>query len=343
MRVSEAKELIKSVASKNVHVPILLVGSMGIGKSWIVKQVAQELGVNLIDLRLAQQEPGDLIGIPRERDGKTVWAKPDWWPEEGTKGILFLDELNRGPVDVRQAVFQLVNEWRMHTHKLPDGWYIVAAINPDNVGYQVETLDPAMLRRFCVLKVSHDVETWLTWAHGPGKINDGLTGFVGAHKQLLGVSESFEIELKPTPDQYRMLNDLMSAHAIPNREVETEVFTGLVGREAAIALRRFLDSRNKPITGKEILEGYEKVKVRVKKQANDEMYATVIDVISELQNQNKPQKKQVENLVQFIKDVTAEIKASLIQKLPKPWLAELIPYKEVTADITRILAEAGDK
>ena len=93
-----------------------------------------------------------------------MYARPEWFPDESQpKGILFLDELNRAPVDVRQAVFQLVKEKTMHTHKLPEGWFIVSAINPDNTGYQVETLDKAMLRRFCQIKVTKDADIWLSW------------------------------------------------------------------------------------------------------------------------------------------------------------------------------------
>ena len=341
MNVKDTKELVKSIAEKQVHVPLLIVGSMGIGKSWIVKQAAEELGIGFIDLRLAQQEPGDLIGIPRVVNGETVWAPPQWWPKQGTRGILLLDELNRAPQDVRQCIFQVLNARRMHTNELPIGWTIVSAINPDNTGYQTETLDPAMLRRFCVLKVSPDVETWLVWAKGPGKIEDVITGFVGAHKKLLAVEENFDLELKPTPDQYRMLNDLMKAKAIPTRDMENEVFMGLIGREAGIALRKFLDTRNKPVTGKEILDSFEKVKARVKKQSNDEMYVTTMDLLAELANMKKPQKKGVENLVSFIQDVTAEIKATLINKLPKEWLAELIPFKDLSKEITKILADSG--
>ena len=169
MRFEQAKELIRLIVQRNVHVPPLLVGPMGVGKSWIPKEAAKELGIACIDLRLAQQEVGDLTGLPR-RDGKrTVWSRPEWWPEDPTsKGILFLDELNRAPVDVLQAVFQLVGEWKLHTHVLPSEWIIVSAMNPDNGSYQVDSLDIAMLRRFCQIKVLPSSGEWVRWAERYG-------------------------------------------------------------------------------------------------------------------------------------------------------------------------------
>ena len=80
MRPEQAKELMKLIVQRGVRVPVLLVGSMGVGKSWIPKEAAKELGIACIDLRLAQQEVGDLTGLPRRDCKHTVWSRPEWWP-----------------------------------------------------------------------------------------------------------------------------------------------------------------------------------------------------------------------------------------------------------------------
>ena len=46
----------------------------------IPKEAAKELGIACIDLRLAQQEVGDLTGLPRRDCKHTVWSRPEWWP-----------------------------------------------------------------------------------------------------------------------------------------------------------------------------------------------------------------------------------------------------------------------
>ena len=341
MKMNDAKSFIKNLASKNVHIPPLLVGSMGIGKSNIVKQVAQELNIELIDLRLAQQEPGDLIGIPRVHDGVTVWAKPEWWPKEGTRGILFLDEINRAAPDVRQAVFQLINEWRMHTHVLPDGWLIVSAMNPENGTYQVEPLDPAMIRRFCLLKVTADVDVWLKWAHGPGAIDSTITSFVGAHRDmLLGIDDAIPMKAIPTPDQYRMLDTLIKSNVVPH-ELEMEVFTGLIGTEAAVAYRRYLDANyNRPVTGEEILDNYAKIKKKLMKQKNDEMFITVNDLTAKLDSVKKVTDEQKVALYEFIKDIPAEFKTTFVLKLPKHLLADIVANKDLAALVANVVKES---
>ncbi len=316
MRINDIKTFIKNCAVNNVTVPTLLVGTMGVGKSQIVRQVTEELGIGLVDLRLAQQESGDLIGLPYQKDGMTHYARPEWFPAEGTKGIIFLDELNRAPTDVRQAVFQLVLDRRLHTHKLPDGWFVHAAINPDNGNYQVETLDPAMMRRFCTLEVTPDADTWLAWAKSSGKISNDISEFINTNRGLLFQSEEIKFEVKPTPDSYRMLDSLMKNKVIA-KENQMEIFRGLIGKEASVALIKFLDKNyNRPVSGDQILKAYDTVAGKVKKQNTAENYDTTNDLVAILTEKKVLSPDELKNVVQYTLDIPKESQTALIAKLP---------------------------
>ena len=83
-------------------VPVLE-SSPGMGKSSIMREVAQELGLFLIDHRLSTSAPEDLSGLPRFREDGTAEFAPfaDLFPLRGAaipKGyngwMLFLDEWN---------------------------------------------------------------------------------------------------------------------------------------------------------------------------------------------------------------------------------------------------------
>lgn len=316
MKINDIKWFLNECIVKDVKIPALLVGTMGVGKSQIVKQITDERGIQLVDLRLAQQESGDLIGIPyKDADGATHWAQPEWWPKEGTKGVVFLDELNRAPNDVRQAVFQLVLDRKLHTHKLPDGWYVHAAVNPDNGNYQVESLDPAMLRRFINIVVTPDVDVWMAWAKGQGKIDGVLTEFVNSNRQLLYKAEEIKLNVVPTPDSYRMLNTLMAAGVV-KKDIQAELFGGLLGTEASIALIKFMDTNyNKPVSGTEILNDLKKVTAKIKKQRNDENYITSSDLVAILKNKQELKPVEFENLVQYIMMIPKESQVVLINNL----------------------------
>jgi len=320
MKINDIKTFIKACVANNVTVPSLLVGTMGCGKSQSMAQVAQEAGIQLVDLRLAQQEAGDLIGLPYQIEGVTHYARPEWFPKEGTKGIIFLDELNRAPTDVRQAVFQLVLDRRIHTHKLPEGWFVHAAINPSgdmgNENYQVETLDPAMLRRFCVLAVDPDVDTWLAWAKGAGKIDNTVSEFVNTNRALLFKPEEIKLNVQPTPDSYRMLDQLLK-YKVVAKEHQMEIFKGLIGKEAGVAFIKWLDTNYiKPVSGTQILGEYEKWATKVKKQQTAENYATTMDLVALCTDKKTMTDSELKNLVQFVLDIPKESQAALIGKLP---------------------------
>jgi len=152
---------------RNKIVPFLW-GSQGVGKTQSVSQYAAENGLELVVLHTATQEVGDLIGLLM-RDGDTVrHARPDWFPTSG-KGIIFLDELNRAPTDVIQALFSFVISGKLHTHQLPEGWSVVAAGNYANERFTVtDTSDAAWLSRFCHLDFAPSTEEWTIYADNRG-------------------------------------------------------------------------------------------------------------------------------------------------------------------------------
>lgn len=393
MKVSASQRLIVNMALEETHVPLMLVGEMGIGKSWSVKDAAEIVNAKLrkrsgldkedktrlfycIDLRLATQEPGDIIGMPRvevkpelDADGNyiyfdtidekgdeikvlktvshTVWTLPEWWPKAGTRGILFLDELNRAPIDVRQAIFQLVTEWRLHTHKMPDGWIIVSAINPDSGDYQVETLDKAMSRRFCQVKISPDTRDWLRWAEDYG-INDRIQKFIRENQKFLYIEGNFEIAAWPTPEGYRMVDELLDAEVIPNDEgAKFETIAGLVGSEAAAELAMYLEHDvENCISADEILDGYDALADKVQSQSHDRMNKTIEEFVVRFEKRGVPGSKlALKNFVEFVKDLAAEYKTMLVMSLAdnKELIVKMGQDRELKKQLINIRKKANDE
>jgi MoxR-like ATPase len=148
--------------------PVLLEGETGIGKSDLCVELARELGIGLVVLDLTLLEPTDLIGLPREREGKTTYAPPQILPAKGTQGVLVLEEWNRAETPMRQSSMQLLTTRRLHEYVLPDGWSLIATINPEDGDYQVTSLDPAMRSRFLQVRLKADYRSWLDWAAEQG-------------------------------------------------------------------------------------------------------------------------------------------------------------------------------
>lgn len=53
--------------------PLMVWGAPGLGKSSIIRGIADEMGIQFIDVRLAQREPVDVRGLPvPDRENKKV-------------------------------------------------------------------------------------------------------------------------------------------------------------------------------------------------------------------------------------------------------------------------------
>ena len=96
--------------SKNLP-PIILWGPPGVGKSSIILAVAEELGVDIVDVRLAQKDPSDMRGIPvpDEQRGLVEWYLSTEWPRNpNSRGIIFFDELTAADKTLQAAAYELI-------------------------------------------------------------------------------------------------------------------------------------------------------------------------------------------------------------------------------------------
>jgi len=289
------------------RLPILVVGEMGIGKSQIIAQAAKAMGVKFIDKRLAAvADVGDLTGLP-EKDLKemvTRFLRPDFIPKQDEECIILFDELNRAPTDIRQAVFQMLTDYRLDNYHLPDVCTIVACINPSDSIYQVNELDPAMITRCVKVTLEADTDQWLEYAHTKG-FEASVVQFIAMHKEHL--CKNTEKPPCPNPRTWEKVSHMLKNKVFPTAALN-ECLSGLVGPESALVFQKFCrENYNKPVSGTEILNQYDKVKEKLKKQRNDEMSATARDLNATLNSiKGKLKGAQVKNLEQFILDVSDE-------------------------------------
>ncbi len=257
MTVNEAKELAKKIMSVG-EVP-LLVGHFGVGKTDLVREIAEETGRELVILILSQMEPGDLIGLPARGEGKTIFLAPDWWPEKG-ETIILLDEINRAHRSIRNAIMQLLIDRRIHNHVLPEGVWIAAAMNPPDDEYdQAELItDPAFISRFFILEITPDPKEWVEWAKENG-VHESVRKFIEEYPEFLATKRSVSIraELKPSPRSWYKLGKVLSA--LSEEEIEKYGYTlaaGILGPEAAkVFYDSYLRRSKTPSAEKVLIEG----------------------------------------------------------------------------------------
>ena len=130
---------------------VLLEGGHGVGKTAMVKEVFDDLGWQWKYFSASTIDPWvDLVGVPKEKDGVLELIRPASLDFDNVEAI-FLDEYNRAPKKVRNAVMELIQFQSINGKKFPKLKVVFAAINPDDdeeVSYDVEKLDPAQIDRF---------------------------------------------------------------------------------------------------------------------------------------------------------------------------------------------------
>ena len=164
--------------------PLLLMGPPGVGKTAIFYQLAQELGVNLVSYTMTHHTRQSALGLPVLREktfgGKTYTATEYTMSEilasvheriEKTgvpTGILFLDEINCVSETLMPAMLQLLQSKQFGTHRLPEGWVIVAAGNPPEYNKSVRDFDVVTLDRVKKIPVEPDLDVWKEYAYKEG-------------------------------------------------------------------------------------------------------------------------------------------------------------------------------
>ena len=131
-----------------VKKPVLLRGRHGVGKSQVVYQIADGVGLPVVERRASQMTEGDLVGLPSIDGDRTTFNPPDWFKEAcETACVLFLDEVDRATIEVRQGIFELTDSRKLNGHNLHPDTLIIAAVNGGEHGeqYQVGEMDPAEL------------------------------------------------------------------------------------------------------------------------------------------------------------------------------------------------------
>lgn len=249
MNIEQFKKVLPNLLEADL-VP-LLIGNQGVGKSSIIKQYAKENGYQFIDLRLGNMvDPGDLTGMPYIKDGRMHFAVPSYLPMSG-KAILFLDEVNRAPRNLLQAIFQLTLDKRIGEYRLPPECKVIAAMNPANGKFVVTDLaDPALISRFVHIKLVPSVDGFAQYMGA----DSNVARFVQEHPSML-LGPDFDVynELEPCGRSWEALEKLSATS--PAEGVFPELIMGMIGVTAAATYMSWLKNQEKAITAKDIMAG----------------------------------------------------------------------------------------
>ena len=198
MNIKEAKKEIKQsieayftkneygeyVISTEKQRPIFLLGAPGIGKTAIMEQISQELGVALVSYSMTHHTRQSALGLPfiveKEYGGQKysvseytmseiIASVYDAMEKTGLKeGILFLDEINCVSETLAPSMLQFLQYKTFGRHKVPNGWIVVTAGNPPEYNNSVREFDIVTWDRLKRVDVEPDYDAWKEYALNVG-------------------------------------------------------------------------------------------------------------------------------------------------------------------------------
>lgn len=160
--------------------PVLLIGPPGIGKTAIMEQIARDCSIGLVAYTMTHHTRQSAIGLPvleqRKFDGteytvtsytmsEIIASVYEQMEKSGCReGILFLDEINCVSETLMPAMLQFLQYKTFGSHRLPEGWVIVAAGNPPAYNRSVREFDTVTLDRVRRMTVEPDLKVWKEYA-----------------------------------------------------------------------------------------------------------------------------------------------------------------------------------
>lgn len=355
------KTLISLATKLPPHIAILMRGPTGIGKSHVARGIAANLELPFIDVRGSTMDESDM-GIPDLETSKEVGAYtkmlPSWYVRACKEPVvLMLDELNRSMPSVMQAFFQVVLDRELgngpdgEAHRLHPETRVIAAVN-HGTEYDVNDMDPALLRRFWVCDLQPKSEDWIDWASTNG-IDNVMIEFIRQEPAHWRVDPS-SVEpgtVTPTPASWHRLDEALKycgwdATNFAGKSTPDGFYSlalGLVGAEAAIAFTNFVKNYEMVITAEDVLNGEVTAEELKDQEAGD--LNNVIDKLAEHCKENNWTMKQADRVAAFGKGLGGELMVQLwnrisssnnlpnIQKLHKKMGSEVVKAVQASRNL----------
>lgn len=198
---------------------VFMWGPPGIGKSSVVQEFSDELGMECVTLLGTQLAPEDLMGVPTVVNGKTRFQPPELIARDKPY-VLFCDELNGSSNDVQKAFYSLILDHRLGDFVLPEGSIVICAGNRSTDSAIVRQMSSALINRVVHVELRASYKDWMDWAV-KNDIHPLVLDYLQVRPaQLASLPPKIEQPFS-TPRSWHMLSDALKAFS--EEELTTEM------------------------------------------------------------------------------------------------------------------------
>ena len=277
--------------------PIYIEGAPGIGKTAIMKQIAEELEIPLVSYSMTHHTRQSAMGLPYIEE-----AEFEGVPTRVTKytmseiiatiyhaieasgsqeGILFLDEINCVSETLSPVMLQFLQSKEFGGHRVPDGWIIVTAGNPVEYNESAREFDVVTLDRLSHISVEPDYNVWREFAVSE-QVFPAVLSYLDTYKDdFCRIETTVDGKQFVTPRSWMDLSEMMRYYDETGKEINLSLIARYIqSRDIAKRFTHYYDLWRKYRAGYEIpqiLAGNESEDVheRAKNARFDERVALV--------------------------------------------------------------------
>lgn len=304
----------------------LFTGDAGLGKSaicqqWVKDQREKDPNFGFIDMRIAYYEAPDMIGFPKEipcedsPDGFiTIHCLPDFWPRDpNSRGLLLLEEPNRGTTGVMNCLMQLLTDRKVKNYELPEGWVIAGAVNPDSAEYAVNKMDTALKDRFEEYEVEFDHRSFVEYINKAGW-DEQLINFINSGTWMYKSAKDLDKDKTYiSPRTLSKINAAEKAGLDKNRDLHFMTVRSILGKDVGKDYHKFRFDEA-PVVYTDLLENKSAALKRLKTHSKGDTYKGDMVAIT------------VESITKhFVAQAEDDIEQGLIGENTMADVAEIIP------------------
>ena len=318
MRLRIAKKIImKSIENTmgrpNGQMPIcpFLLGSMGIGKSYLVREVAKDLNMFVVEVNLAQYEPTDIGGMQMPDGDSMKVLKPKWLLSEedhqsildqGYKGVIyFFDELPQAPILNQNIFAQICNEYRVGDYIIPLGDFVVTAGSRMSDRSGTNQMPMHLKDRLTTIEIEPNLDDFANYMFSKNK-DSRVVSWVRFQPEYLHKFDR-DANAFPTPRSLERVSDILSWKELDD-DTRYHAISCQIGETASASLITHLNIHDKCPDLDEIVKAPETIEVPTDIAIQ---YATISGLVNKVNNDN------MGSIIKFVKRFDGEFVAFFIK------------------------------
>ena len=254
-------------------------GSPGVGKTSLIRQVAEELNVEYREVHMPTRLVED-FGIPYPNGDVLKYIIPDWFPTDpNSRGILCFDDRNQASADLQKVLANICQARNLHGTPLPDGWMVVSTGNHQRDRAGANRVLSHLRDRETVLQMDTNIDDWTHWALRNG-VRSEVISFIAFASHLLC---DFDPNRDKNATPRGWVEGVSPALGVVPAAAEFDTFAGSVGDGAASDFVAYLKTYREVPDIDELLKDPDNAKLPTEPMIK---YATVASIAARMDTKN---------------------------------------------------------